>query len=391
MDRGRQVRSIPPASPPSPSAGRARTSTRARNIRGRTRRSSSNNVRRAAVRHRFLLLTAATLVLAGVLPTTPVTGQSRPAAATPLTGDARNWTVPRTPWGDPDLAGIYSNSDESGIPFERPARFEGRRLEEITPKELDELRAERRKATANSSVAEDRPVDREVFWENLKAENSRAWLVVDPPDGKIPPTTAQAQQRAAARAEARKRSGRGPADSAADRSLYDRCISRGLPGSMMPAIYGSSYEIVQGPNFVAIVYEMVHEARVIPLDRRAHVGTAIRTYMGDARGHWDGDTLVVETTNIKEEIAYRNASDTLRLIERFKATGPNGVEWSVTVDDPATWTRPWTFAMMLTRKDASQRPFEYACHEGNYGLRNILSAARAEEAAAGPGAARGSD
>jgi hypothetical protein len=343
------------------------------------------------VRHRFLLLTAATLVLAGVLPTTPVTGQSRPAAATPLTGDARNWTVPRTPWGDPDLAGIYSNSDESGIPFERPARFEGRRLEEITPKELDELRAERRKATANSSVAEDRPVDREVFWENLKAENSRAWLVVDPPDGKIPPTTAQAQQRAAARAEARKRSGRGPADSAADRSLYDRCISRGLPGSMMPAIYGSSYEIVQGPNFVAIIYEMVHETRVIPLNGGAHVGGGIRTYMGDARGRWEGDTLVVETTNFKDQIAYRNASDTLRLIERFKATGPNGVEWSVTVDDPATWTRPWTFAMMLTKKDASQRPFEYACHEGNYGLRNILSAARAEEAAAGPGAARGSD
>ena len=288
--------------------------------------------------------------------------------------------MPRTPWGDPDVSGIYSNSDESGIPFERPARLEGRRLEDITPRELDDLRAERRKATAASSVDENRPVDREVFWENLNAVNSRAWLVVDPPDGKIPPTIPQAQQRAAARAEARRRSGRGPADSAADRSLYDRCISRGLPGSMMPAIYGSSYEIVQSPSSVAIVYEMVHEARVIPLDGRAHVGTAIRTYMGDARGHWDGDTLVVETTNIKEEIAYRNASLTLRLIERFTPIA-EGLEWSVTVDDPATWTRPWTFAMVLSKKDASQRPFEYACHEGNYGLRNILSAARAEEAA----------
>lgn len=288
--------------------------------------------------------------------------------------------MPRTPWGDPDVSGIYSNSDESGIPFERPARFEGRRLEDITPRELEDLRAERRKATAASSVDENRPVDREVFWENLNAVNSRAWLVVDPPDGKIPPTTSQALQRAAARAEARSRSGRGPADSAADRSLYDRCISRGLPGSMMPAIYGSSYEIVQSPSSVAIVYEMVHEARVIPLDRRAHVGTAIRTYMGDARGHWDGDTLVVETTNIKEAIAYRNASLTLRLIERFTPIA-EGLEWSVTLDDPATWTRPWTFAMVLTKKDASQRPFEYACHEGNYGLRNILSAARAEEAA----------
>jgi hypothetical protein len=302
------------------------------------------------------------LVLFGVLQTGPVEGQAR------------------TPWGDPDLSGIYSNSDESGIPFERPARFDGRRLEEITARELEDLRAERRKATAVSSVAEDRPVDREVFWENLNAVNSRAWLVVDPPDGRIPPTTPQAQQRAAARTEARRKSGRGPADSAADRSLYDRCISRGLPGSMMPAIYGSSYEVVQAPDSVAIVYEMVHETRVIPLDGRAHVGTAIRTYMGDARGRWDGDTLVVETTNFKEEIAYRNGSPGLRLVERFKPIA-GGLEWSVTVDDPATWTRPWTFAMVLTKKDASQRPFEYACHEGNYGLRNILSAARAEEAA----------
>ena len=341
------------------------------------------------MKHRFLLLTAGILVLAGAVPATRIAGQSRSAAA-PRTGETRNWNPPRTPWGDPDLAGVYSNSDESGIPFERPARFDGRRLEDITAKELDDLRIERRKATASNSVAEDRPVDREVFWENLNAENSRAWLVVDPPDGKIPPTTPQAQQRAAARAEARKRSGRGPADSAADRSLYDRCISRGLPGSMMPAIYGSSYEIVQGPDSVAIIYEMVHETRVIPLEGRAHVGAGIRSYMGDPRGRWEGDTLVVETTNFKEQIVYRNGSDTLRLVERFRATGPNGVEWSVTVDDPATWTRPWTFAMMLTKKDASQRPFEYACHEGNYGLRNILSAARAEEAAARTGASPGS-
>ncbi len=334
--------------------------------------------------HRFLSLGAAVLVVA-CASATLVSGQS-PAAPGGRPADPARWTPPRTPWGDPDLSGIYSNSDESGIPFERPARFEGRRNEDLTPKELEALRVERRKASAASSVAEDRPVDREVFWENLNAVNSRGWLVVDPPDGKVPPTTAEAQQRAAARAEARRRSGRGPADAASDRSLYDRCITRGLPGSMMPAIYGSSYEIVQGPDFVAIVYEMVHEARVIPLAPRPHVGKGIRTYMGDPRGHWDGDTLVVETTNFKDETAYRNASgETLRLIERFKAVGPNGVEWSVTVNDPSTWARPWTFAMMLTKKDASQRPFEYACHEGNYGLRNILSAARAEEAAAARG------
>lgn len=320
------------------------------------------------------------VLLAGVLGP-PIAAQSSPAVATNPTDGTKKWSVPRTAWGDPDLTGIYSNSDESGIPMERPAQFEGRRFEDITPRELAEVNERRRKATEAQSLAEDRPVDREVFWENLNAVNSRAWLIVDPPDGKIPPTTAQAQQRAAARVAARR--GRGPADSAADRSLYDRCISRGLPGSMMPAIYGSSYEIVQGPNYVAIVYEMIHESRVIPVDIRPHVGKNIRSYMGDARGRWEGDTLVVETTNFKDSIAYRDASgDTLRIVERFTPAGPNTIEWSVTLDDPATWTRPWTFAMLLRKRDASQRPFEYACHEGNYGLRNILSAARVEEAAA---------
>ncbi len=334
--------------------------------------------------HRFLTsLGVITIVGAALfLPASPVAGQSQGSAAS-STAEAKTWKPARTPWGDPDLTGIYSNSDESGIPFERPAQFEGRRLEDITAKELEDLRVARRNATAANSVAEDRPVDREVFWENLNAVNSRAWLVVDPPDGKIPPTTPEARNRAAARAEARKRSGRGPADGPEDRSLYDRCISRGLPGSMMPAIYGSSYEIVQGPNSVAILYEMIHETRVIPLDGQPHVAKGVRSYMGDARGRWDGDTLVVETTNFKDQIAYRNGNgETLRLVERFTPKGPTTIEWSVTVDDPATWTKPWTFAMHLTKKDATQRPFEYACHEGNYGLSNILSAARAEERAA---------
>ena len=165
--------------------------------------------------------------VAALLTTITVSGQSTTTAAASVTAGAKTWKPARTPWGDPDLAGIYSNSDESGIPFERPARFEGRRLEDITATELEELRVARRGATAENSVAEDRPVDREVFWENLNAVNSRAWLVVDPPDGKIPPTTPEARSRAAARTEARKRSGRGPADAPEDRSLYDRCISRG--------------------------------------------------------------------------------------------------------------------------------------------------------------------
>jgi hypothetical protein len=295
----------------------------------------------------------------------------------------KNWKTARTAWGDPDLTGVYTNSDESGIPFEKPAEFGGRRLEDITAAELAELQRARQDAIIERAAsAQDNPeAHPQLFWwETLNAKSSRAWLVVDPPDGKIPPQTPEAQRRAAARAEARRQSGRGPADAPEDRSLYDRCISRGLPGSMMPAIYGSSYQIAQGPGYVAIIYEMIHETRVIPLAGGSHVGKGIRTYMGDARGHWDGNTLVVETTNFKDQIAYRGAdSASLRLVERFKAVGPTAVEWSVTVDDPATWTRPWTFAMALTKKDATQRPFEYACHEGNYGLRNILSAARAEE------------
>ena len=169
------------------------------------------------------------------------------------------------------------------------------------------------------------------------------------------------------------------ADTYTDRSLYDRCITRGLPGSMMPAIYGDSYDIVQGPGFVGIRYEMVHETRVIPLDGRSHVGAALKSHMGDARGRWDGNTLVVETTNFRDESVYRNGNPaTMKLVERFTRVSPTRVEWSVTVDDPSTWTRPWTFAMPLTVND-SERLMEYACHEGNRAMENMLSAARADD------------
>jgi len=305
--------------------------------------------------------------------------RSRNTLADKASATPRNWKATRTPWGDPDIAGIYTNSDEAGIPFEKPNEFEGRRLEDITPAELAKLQQSRREATIENAVRlSEQPNPQLFWWETLNATNSRAWLVQDPPDGRVPPTTPEAQQRAASRA--RSRAGRGPADSYEDRSLYDQCISRGLPGSMMPAIYGSSYQIHQGPGYVAIRYEMIHETRVIPLDARPHVGKTIRTYMGDARGHWEGSTLVIETTNFKDQIAYRGSDGgSLRIVERFTPVGPNTTEWSVTLDDPHTWTRPWTYAMNLTKKDQSQQPFEYACHEGNYGLRNILSAARAED------------
>jgi hypothetical protein len=288
------------------------------------------------------------------------------------------WVPSRTPWGDPDLQGTYTNKDESGIPFERPSQFDGKGIADVDDTELAELIRDRSKqiedrAPLAGGITGAGPIH---WYENYGARNSRAWLVVEPADGKIPPQTAEADRRAAAAATAR--SVRGAADSPEDRSLYDRCITRGLPGSMMPAIYGNSYQVVQTPGYVAIRYEMVHETRVIPLDGRAHVGEHIRLYMGDSRGHWDGNTLVVESTNFTDKTSYRGASQHLRMVERFRPTGPNSVEWAVTFDDPHTWSRPWTFAMNLT-KDPTQQIFEYACHEGNYGLRNILSAARAEE------------
>ncbi|MGH9147653.1 MAG: hypothetical protein ACRD1Q_13155 [Vicinamibacterales bacterium] len=306
------------------------------------------------------------------------------------TGAADGWTPPRTPWGDPDLQGNYSNKYEQGTPFERPAEFEGRRIEEIRGEELTELVRERAvEVLLNSPFSGGDPIagnfgGAPAFYDRFEAnKGSRPWFVVDPPDGKIPAMSSEGQQASAARAAARaaRRRGRGTADSYEDRSLYDRCVTRGLPGSMMPTNYGNSYRIVQAPGVVAITYEMVHETRIIPLDGSPRPADAVRQYMGVPRGRWEGHTLIVETTQFKNEPVYRGSNpETLRFIERFTATAPDRVEWSVTVDDPTTWTRPWTFAMPLTRND-KEAVFEYACHEGNRAMENLLSAARAEERA----------
>jgi hypothetical protein len=289
-------------------------------------------------------------------------------------------TQPRTPWDDPDLQGTYTNTYENGTPFERPDEFAGRKLDDVKGDELKAIKRAQQQRTIAAFLGPEHAPDN--WWQdNLSLERgSQAWFVIDPEDGKIPPMTPAARQRIAARAEARKKSGRGPADSYEDRSLYDRCITRGLPGSMLPAIYGNQYQIVQAPGFIAITYEMIHETRVIPLDARAAIGSGIEQDMGAARGHWEGDTLVIETTNFKERSAYRNANAaTLKLTERFQRIAPDKVRWTVTVDDPKTWTRPWTFSLPLTA-DSIPLPL-YECHEGNYGLKNILSAARAEERA----------
>jgi hypothetical protein len=319
----------------------------------------------------WLASLAGALVIASLSPAV-VAGQAKKAG--PI-------KTPRTSWGDPDFQGNYTNLYEAGTPLERPDQFSGRKLNEIT---IDELKAFKHSIQENTIQRFETPFDAPSNWWQVAFrldDSAQAWLITDPEDGRIPPLTPDAQQRDAARVRARQTSGRGAADSYEERSLYDRCITRGFPTSGMPTIYGNSSRIVQGPGYIAIQYEMIHETRIIPIDRepRPHVGQAIRLDMGDSRGHWEGDTLVVHTTNVRDRSAFRNANaDTLSFTERFTRTAPDKLRWSVTVDDPKTWTRPWTFSMPLTMTD-SEPIMQYECHEGNYGLRNILSAARAEE------------
>ena len=295
-----------------------------------------------------------------------------------------SWTAPRTPWGDPDLQGNYTNKYETSTPFERPKEFEGRRMEDITAHELAAAVARRQDDTlARAKFFGGDPegkIGNSAEFRDIYeiTKGSRPWFVIEPQDGKIPPILPEARTRIA-NAPRTGSFGNGPFNSHEDFSLMDRCITRGLPGSMLPGQYGNSYQIVQGPGFVAIRYEMVHETRVIPLDNRERVAASIRSDMGVARGHWEGNTLVVETTNFKARSAYRNANaDTLKLVERFTRTAPDKIEWTVTVDDPTTWSRPWTFAIPLTMND-QEAIFEYACHEGNQAIRNILNASRAAE------------
>ena len=294
------------------------------------------------------------------------------------TKTGKPYVPPPTAWGDPEIAGVYTNSDESLTPFERPAAFEGRRLSDFTEAELEQLREER-SDTRNEADRNRAEFRSPIHWfENHFPQNSRAWLVVDPPDGHIPALTPEGRQRAEALAA--QAATRGPADSFEDRSLWDQCITRGLPRVDDAGQYGNAYQIVQGPGYVAIIYEMVHETRVIPLDgvRTPAPGSACtwrrarpvgRQHAGRRDDEFHGPDAVPRS------------SEHLKMIERFTPIAPGIVEWSATFDDPHTWVRPWTFAMNLTRKDDSQRPFEYACHEGNYGMVGILRGARAEEQA----------
>jgi hypothetical protein len=313
----------------------------------------------------------------------------------------KNWTPPKTAWGDPDLQGTWTSDDQRGVPFERPAKFGTRKT--LTEQEL----ADRAKENAvMTGVIDSGERPNAGFWANQKGKGVDAaaappnWhefarrtstltsLVVDPPDGRIPPLTDEAKaQIAAAGAHRNDLPG-----SWLDLTAYDRCITRGVAGSIFPVIYGNGTQFVQAPDVVAIRYEMIHETRVIDLSRHSHVSPNLRSYMGDAIGHWEGNTLVIETTNFiggKVAAGVNGAagplySDELKLVERFTRTSDRSLQYEVTITDPKTYTAPWTVAFPITQEPGYQI-YEYACHEGNYAMHNRLSGARADEAKAASG------
>jgi hypothetical protein len=312
--------------------------------------------------------------------------------ATSAQGPATS-TTSRTPWGEPDLQGTWTSEPELSVPFERPAQYGDRR--ELTDAEY----AQRVAQLSKQRLSDNAEFDLETadttnagqvgsatspppHWLERGTPSRRTSMVIDPPDGRVPPLTTNARER-----QRRSRAtGTFGADGAVnanaafrgpeDLSLWERCVTRGLPGAIFPTVYNANTRIVQGPGVVAITYEMIHDTRVIRTDSGTHVGQGLRGYFGDSRGRWEGDTLVVDVTNFSSESNYRGASDTLHLVERFTRVG-NVLRYEVTFDDPQTWTKPWTAALNLSAQD--QGMFEYACHEGNNSMRNILSAARQAE------------
>jgi hypothetical protein len=315
----------------------------------------------------------ALLALAFALSGAPGTAQQRPAAEPA----SRPWTQPKTPWGDPDLEGVWTTDNNFSVPLERPAEVAGKEV--LEGAELEN--ALRARAKSIAALADGGPgvgAGPTHWYENLKARSRRSSLIIAPADGRLPALTQEARQRAASAAEARR--GRGPADSWEDRNLWDRCITVGLPSVMFPTGYNNNVQILQAPGYVTITHEMMHDTRVIPLDGRPHVSPAIRHYMGDSRGRWEGNTLVIDVTNFHPSTNYRGSAGTLHLVERYTRTAPDAIRYEVTIDDPHTFARPWTAVLDLEPQGSM---FEYACHEGNRGLENILRAARAEERAAG--------
>ena len=318
----------------------------------------------------FAILAAGLLALSAVY--VPVTSSlAQQADVDP------NWTVPRTPWGHPDLTGIFSSDDMRGVPLQRPEELGDQRF--LTDEEFAE-----REAETNEEVARLDEGGTAFLSERGIRSFRQTSLIVDPPNGRMPPLTPEGE---AIRAVTPARGEAPPPDSWLDLRLYDRCITRGVVGSVLPVIYGNGLQIFQTPDAVVIRYEMVHETRVIHLDGRPHVDEGIRSFMGDPVGYWEGETLVVETTNFRGETGIGlnggglPTTPAIRLTERLTRVAEHRIDYEVVVDDPGLYTAPITIALPLTNQPGYQ-VLPYECHEGNHALANILSAARAEEAAA---------
>jgi hypothetical protein len=283
---------------------------------------------------------------------------------------------PATP---PDLQGIWTNATVT--PLERPKQFEGKEFltkaeaAEFEKQAIYDANGDRRDGGADADVGR----AYNEFWRDRGrvVSTMRSSLIFDPPDGKVPPLLPEAQKRNADTAAARRKVG-GPLDGPEGRSLQERCLLTPQAGPpMLPANYNSNYQIVQTPNYVAIMVEMIHDARIIPLDGSPHLPKNVRSLMGDSRGHWEGKTLVVETTNFTDKTSFRGASENLRVIERFTRTDENTLLYQFTINDPTTWAKPWSGEIPMKKVTAPL--YEYACHEGNYGMAGVLSGARAEE------------
>ncbi len=336
------------------------------------------------------------LALAGVAlaASALVTGESHAQTAIPAEQTAAafadpDWEVPRFSWGDPNLEGTYTSRDMSGISMTRPERFGTR--EQLTGEEFRE-RVQSGPggltALAQSQSGEDRL---QLSALDSAETGTRTFgytsYVVDPVDGQIPALTETGRQLQESR-----RSGQanGPFFTTEDFSYYDRCITRGITGSILPSLYGDAMHIVQSPTEVAIRYEMLHDTRIIPLDGRSTPGPGVRQYMGSSVGHWEGDTLVVETTNLTDELTIGRMPHTedLKLTERFTRIDPDMINYVVTVDDPRTFERPWTFRVTLTTQPGYEI-LEYSCHEGNFFVANALRAEKRYQEAVAEAIANG--
>ena len=333
------------------------------------------------MRHRSLASFGA-LIAIGVMAvaTHNVAGQAT-APAKPAAQPAKKWTVPRTPDGQPDLQGYWTNS--TYVPLERPEKVTKATYTEQEFAALVKDAAVREAEQTEPGTIADVHYDFTQFGldrsQSAFVKNDlRTSMIIDPPTGRMPPLSAEGQKRAADRAAERRRMG-ATTDAVQNMPIGTRClIMAGSGPPMMNAGYNSNYQIVQGQGYVMILVEMIHDARIIPIDgKQAALPDGMRQWMGDSRGHWDGDTLVIETTNINGKNPFRGSSDRMKVTERLWRTDANTLGYRYTIDDPGTWTAPWTAEAPMTK---SVGPiFEHACHEGNYGVRNTLAGARREE------------